>query len=127
MAEGIAKSAPVSSAPSTPTFTKGETLGGTLAWEGVPVDVIRMFNVEIGTVHQKDIEKLKDICSWADSKCEEKTIGNIMQKISTLERQLGSPALSEKRWDKIWNWVKISKQIDDLDKRRESLRGMVWR
>lgn len=127
MSEGIAKSATTVATVQSPAFTKSDTYAGALAWDGVPVDVFRMFSAEIGTLPTKEIGKLKDICDWAGSKCEEVTIGNIMQKISSLESQLGSPAIGEKRWDKMWNWVKINKQIDDLKKRQESLRGMTWR
>lgn len=120
---GLAKSAEVAT-PSTVTQSPTNTAvqGAMMEWEGVPIDLYRQFNVELGTVPGKEIAKLKDIYEWAKTKCEEPTIGNILQRINSIENQLGSPALGDKRWDKIWNWVKISRQMDDLDKRREALR-----
>lgn len=99
---------------------------GTISYNGVPVDVFRMFNADIGTVDEKDIGKMNDICKWASSKCEDLTIGNMMQKISSLERQLGSPHIGQNRWDKMWNWVKMNNTIEDLRKRQDSMRATLW-
>jgi hypothetical protein len=96
---------------------------GIMQWEGVPVDILRYFDMELGTTPQKDVGKLKDVFEWAKDKCkDEPSMGNIMQKISILENQLGAPAIDEKRFSKMWVWVKMSKHIDDLEKRREALR-----
>jgi hypothetical protein len=120
---GLAKTAeqPKKETPQEPTPALSEAMG-TIEWAGVPVDLFRFFNVDLGTTPQDDIKELKDIYDWAKLKCDEPTIGNILQKISSLETQLGSPNLGEKRFSKMWVWVKMSKQIDDLDKRREALR-----
>ena len=95
-------------------------------WEGVPIDIYRNFSIEIGTLPKKETRKLKDIYEWAKTKTDEPTMGNILQKINTLERELGSPAIDQKRYDKIWEWIKFSLAIDDLEKRREALRGKKW-
>ena len=94
--------------------------------EGVPVDVFRMFGVEMGSVPTKHIEQLRDITSWAKSKCSEPTIGNILQKISTIKSQLGSPALNEKSYSKVYQFVKMQKTIEELQKRQDALRGAQW-
>lgn len=92
-------------------------------WEGIPIDVFRSFGIEMGTIPTKEIEQLRDITSWAKSKCDEPNIGNILQKISSLRSQLGSPAANEKSYNKIWQFVKMQKAIDEMTKRQDSLKG----
>ena len=114
----------IKSAPVQPTaqVTSSEMLSGDLSFAGIPVDIYRHFGVEIGHVEDKDVGKLKDILAWAKAKCEEPTMGNVLSRISSLENQLGQPELGQRRYDKMWNWVRLSRSIDDLDKKRESLR-----
>jgi hypothetical protein len=119
----IAKSAPAPEVTVKVEPTQAtESSYSNFQWMDVPIDVYRQFSIELGTIPEREVGKIKDIYEWAKSKCDEPTIGNIMQKISSLEQQLGSPALGHQRYDKLWNWVKITKQIDDLDKRRDALR-----
>jgi len=115
--ERIAKSATVATSIETPTFTKTE---GTLLYKEVPIDVFRAFEMEMSKVNDREIDRLKDIFSWA--KKDSETLGDAMQKISRLEHQLGSPAIGETRYNKIWLWVKLQNQKDDLDKRQDTLR-----
>jgi len=88
----------------------------------LPLDIYRVFNEDIVNIKEKDVDKLTDIFEWAKRKCEEPTIGNIISVISNLENKLGAPALNEKRYYKMWRYVKLSKHIDDLDKEREALK-----
>jgi hypothetical protein len=91
-------------------------------FDGVPIDCYRYFSIDLGSQSDKELKKIKDIYEWSKSKCDEPTIGNIVEKISKLEKQLGAPRIGEKSWDKVWQWVKLSRNIDDLDKQRETLR-----
>lgn len=115
----LAKSAEVTPIPQTTPLSQSD---GTLQWEGVPVDLYRMFSLEMGTLPQKDISQLKDIYEWAKTKCDEPTIGNVLQKLSRLENELGAPSLGEHRFTKMWTFAKMSKQIEEIDKRRDALR-----
>ena len=108
--------------PTQPVPSPSEPLSTTMAWEGVPIDVYRFFGLDFSSP-DTEIEKVRDIYLWASDKNEEKTIGNILSTISSLEHQLGSPSIRMKRYDKLWQWVKMSKNIDDLTKARESLIG----
>jgi len=109
----------VSQAPLSPGIVN-------MAWEGVPIDFFRYFNILLGTVPDKEIGQLKDIFEWAKSKCDEPNMGNVLQKISSLENTLGSPNLGEKRFKKIWMWVKMTKHMDDIDKQRKALEKGRW-
>jgi hypothetical protein len=119
---GLLKSVPV---PETqvPIQAKAPTdISNATTWEDVPIDIFRHLSIDLGTIEKKEVGKIKDIYQWAVGKCDEPTMGNILNKWNTLENQLGSPAINEKRWDKAWRFVKIQRQIDDLHKRQEVLR-----
>jgi len=91
-------------------------------YDGIPIDIARYFNEDVFNLPNKEKDKVVDIYNWAKERVgSEGTLGDVMMRISTLERQLGSPALGEKRYDKMWNWVKLSFNIEDLDKRRKAL------
>lgn len=97
----------------------------TVEWKGVPIDIYRYFGLDLGTVEKKTIEKISDIFVWALEKSEEKTVGNALQKIQTLETTLGVPHFNETRYDRLYNWITIQRQIDELRKRQDSLKGRV--
>ena len=63
----------------------------TYEWEGIPVDIIRFFNVDMTSVTEKETGRLRDIYDWA--KEGEETIGDVLQKISRIVNPLGAPAL----------------------------------
>jgi hypothetical protein len=90
-------------------------------WQGIPIDCLRHFNIELGTIPQKDLDQVKEIVSWAKSKCDEPTIGNILQQISKIQNTLGVPALNEKSYSKVWRFCTLQKHIDEMRKRQESL------
>ena len=95
-------------------------------WQGIPLDVIRHFGVELNNIPTKDLEQLKGITEWAKSKTDEPTIGNILQKISSIQRQVGYPALNEKSYTKVFQFVKMQRVIDEMTKRQDALRGARW-
>jgi len=94
----------------------------TMTWEDVPIDVFRHLSIDLGTVQTKEVGKIRDIFNWAKERCEDPTMGNILLRISNMENKLGAPARDEKRWDKMWRFIKLQKQIDDLGKRQHALR-----
>lgn len=96
-------------------------------WEGVPVDVFREFQVEMSNVPAKDIEQLREITAWAKSKVDEPTVGNVLQQIARLRRELGTPAYNERGYQRVWQFVKMQKAIDEMTKRQNSLKtGERW-
>lgn len=96
-------------------------------WAGIPVDVFRHFNAPMEATPIKDIEMLKDITAWAKSKTsDEPSIGNVLQQISKIQRQLGSPAINEKSYAKVHQFIKMQRVIDEATRRQESLRSSPW-
>ena len=123
----IAKSAPQSVPLSTNQLNHSvpDAGGGSFEYNGVPVDVYGFFGVEFDSLDAKDIGKLREIYSWA--KEESDTLGDAMEKIARIERQIGYSGL-DKRYDRVWNWVSITNKMKDLDKRRNALKrtSVLW-
>ena len=88
---------------------------------GVPVDIYNYFGVSLNT-GEREVNKLKVITDWAKSETEGGTDGDMMLKISQLERHLGSPDGLQKRYDKLFNYCKMAMYSKELNKKMEALR-----
>jgi hypothetical protein len=97
-----------------------------MVYDGLPLSISDYFNVDTFKLDQKEKERMNEIYLWAKSKTPEGTMGDIMTKISTLERQLGATAIGDKRMDKMWRWVKLANRIEDLEKERTALERQRW-
>jgi hypothetical protein len=113
----LAKTATNIATPVESTAT--DTSSQSMNFDGIPLDFYRLFSIDLGTIPTKEVDKLKTIYEW--SKDGSETMGDMMQKVSRLESQLGSPAINEKRYDKMVRYIKMSKAIGDLEKQRDSL------
>jgi hypothetical protein len=113
----IAKSSP----SSTPTPSVAPSIaplqGQTYMHDGVPVDIFRHFNIPMDMADNKQKEMLREIAGWA---FEGESIGDGLQKIRNLERKLGMAGYRE-TYSKVWQWIKLQKQVDELSKRQNSL------
>jgi hypothetical protein len=112
----IAKSTPTTSEPVSLRPT-APLSGQTYLHDGVAVDIYRHFNVQMETADSKTKDMLKDVSEWA---FEGESIGDGLQKIRNLERKLGMSGYRE-TYSKVWNWIKLQKQVDELTKRQNSL------
>ena len=63
---------------------------------------------------------MADVYKWAKVKAENGNLGDVLSKISSLDIKLGVGHLTEKKIDKLWNWVKISNQINELETKRNA-------
>lgn len=75
------------------------------------------FNVESATDAQK--EKMATIFDYFAE--ESKNLGDLMYKMRILESRLGSPAVGESRLQKMYNYVRITKDIKDKEQQRDAL------
>lgn len=93
-------------------------------WSGIPIDLIRHFGVELGQIPAKDLEILKDISSWTKTKGGiELSIGDRLQELSKIQRELGAPRLNEKSYAKVHQFMKMQRIIDEMRNRQDSLKG----
>ncbi len=75
------------------------------------------FNVEDVT----DAQRAKFEVIWKHFSDEADSVGDLMYKLRQLENRLGSPAIGESRLTRLHSYVKISAQIKDSEKQRDSL------
>ena len=86
-------------------------------FDGVPFEVYRYFNVSPSEAKREEIKQIKDVFSWANK---DKThISDSLFSLRQLENKLGSPSIGETRYSKIWNWVRVSNIVDDLQTERD--------
>ena len=116
---GLAKSAPQPVvAAETPAVVISD---GIMSFNGLPLSVSDYFNVDAFSLDDKDRARLTKVYTWAKQKVPEGGMGDVMSKISELERQLGAASIGEKRSDRLWRWCKLAARIDDLEKERTAL------
>ena len=113
----IAKSSPSSTPITSAPISVAPLSGQTYMHDGVPVDIFRHFNLPMEMSDNKQKDMLRDISSWA---FEGESIGDGLQKIRNLERKLGMAGYRE-TYSKVWQWIKLQKQVDELSKRQNSL------
>lgn len=120
----LAKSAPVASpVQSTPSLSLSD---GVMVYNGLPLSVPNFFNVDAFKASETETNRMNEIFSWVKNKVPEGTMGDIITKISELERQLGATVVGESRIDKMWRWTKLSHKIEDLEKERNALERRRW-
>ena len=85
----------------------------------VPVDIYRFFGIDLGTAEGKQLDKLKEISEWTFGDVE--TLGDGMSKLKELEIKMGSPKMGQNREDRIHNYIKLQRNINDLIQRQEAL------
>lgn len=90
-------------------------------YRGVPIDIIKFFDMDITEVDGKRREHLSTISKWAFNEVE--TLGHGMKRLRDLEIKLGSPRADQSRVDKIYNWVRFQEKIEDLKLRQEAVSG----
>ena len=117
---GLAKSAPQ---PVVAVETPSAVVvsDGIMSFNGLPLSVADYFNVDIFSLDETQKNRLTEVYTWAKNKVPEGGMGDVMSKISELERQLGATSIGEKRSDRLWRWCKLASRIDDLEKERTAL------
>ena len=120
---GIAKSAETQE--SVQEISVPAKLDSTFHYDGVPVDLYSFFSISPETVDFKDKDRLKDIYEYSKSQTTDPTIGNIMHGIRKLSDKIGITGF-DKQHTKMWNWIKLTNRMKDLDKRRQALERMTW-
>lgn len=121
MAERITRSNEAQNEEAQPIQHVTTSGSGDIRWEGVPIDVFRFFSVDLHSADTKTLDKLRAITAWAKESAE--TRGDMLLNLRDLEIQLGQPRGDQTRYDKMWNWISIQTQINELRKKQEGLSG----
>lgn len=93
----------------------------TYDYDGIPIDILRFFNIDLGNIENKVKDQLVAVSKWAFNGVE--SLGDGMKKLRDLEIKLGSPRMDETRYGRLFNWVRFESQIQDLKKRQEAVSG----
>lgn len=108
---------PASSAPATkPASEPQPTL-----FNGVPLELMEFFTLDMKDLNDSTARKINDIYTFLKPKV--KSMGELLMEIRRVERKIGAPALTETRYGKVWNWLKLSNRINDLEKQRKAYEG----
>ena len=117
----LAKAAPVPQSETTPAEPSPTPRYSSFEYDGIPIDVYQMFGMPMEKSTKQGREELKDIYNWASEGIEDKTLGNVMSRIDALELALGTPRAGETRRGRLWGWLKLKRQINDMTKRQRVL------
>ncbi len=105
----LAKSAPQTTTETPPKTTTKEPVSIFSTEEKPHMEFYRYFNLNPIEV---DDAQLNKVYKWANQ--ESKSISDALRKTRSLESKLGVPKLGETRLTKLYNWIRISEQINDL-------------
>ena len=86
-------------------------------FEGIPFEVYRFFNITPSSTEANDIKQIKEVYKWSAK--DSTGIGDIMSKMRNLEMKLGSPGVGETRYNKMYNYIRVSNIVDSLHRERE--------
>lgn len=101
-------------------ITEHSTPQTTFSYDGLPLDIYVFFNSSFDNSSPRDRDKMRDIYEYSSGKHEKPVLGDILQTMRDIESKLGYSGY-DRKLDKVWNWVRLSRYTDDLDKRRRAL------
>lgn len=108
--------------PETPKLSSSN---GEFNYMGVPVDMFRYFNVDLGKESQAKLEKIDFINGWLKEKSE--SIGDRLMELRRIENKLGMSG-TDSRVDKIYRYMRLSSNMQEMEKRMKAMeqRGGDW-
>lgn len=118
--EGLAKSAP-SNAPVTVNISKESPAISAMMLDGAPIELYNYFDVEYSNTPDKDKKQLREIFDLIKS--ETGDMAGVFKKLTDVSIKLGAPSFNETKHGKVWSYLKIASQINELQNRQELLRN----
>ena len=117
---GLAKSAPTALPQEPKAVIKQDMVAPEQTWNAVPMDVYRYMNVDFFDASDKNLGELKDIYDYAKTRSNGMP-GDIIQKLDEIKNRLGEPEIGTSRLSQLSNYVRIQRNITDLQKQRRAL------
>jgi len=111
----LAKSVPQPTPPPQPPQPQAPAVTNVTGFEGIPFEVYRFFNVAPSNLESNDFKQIKEVYKWAESE----GLGDSLYKLRTLEMKVGAPSVGETRYTKLYNWVRVSNIVSNLERERE--------
>lgn len=86
--------------------------------ELVPPDVYDYFGVSLRTLSTQEKQQIVDLFKYFNGISN--NLGDAITEIAELERRLGTPHATERRFNRVYNWVKIQQRINSLEKQKQA-------
>lgn len=98
---------------------------GEFNYLGVPVDMYRHFNLDLGKASQAKLEKIDFINGWL--KQTQESVGDRLMELRRIESKLGMSGM-DSRIDRVWQYMRLSSNMKEMEKRMKSMeqRGGDW-
>lgn len=122
--QGLAKSPPTL----TPTVAKEPITATEVSvpsWQGVPMDIYKFMNIDFFDSSEKHQAELKDIYEYAKGRSNGLP-GDMIQKIEELQNRLGEPSIGTSRLAQLTNYIRVVRNISDLNKQKKALERKSW-
>jgi len=119
----------MSKSPETPVSEKveiqqsGPVKDPVLKHEGIPMDMLHHFNVDIESITDVAKKQLSEVYEMLDGN--EMELSDFLEKLRSLENRLGQPSHTETRYGKIWHWAKIQNRIKGLQKQQRAMEDRI--
>lgn len=81
----------------------------------VPVQLQSFFHIE--NPSKEEMQQLETVWDFFDGKTEVEKLYQVKQ----LENRLGTPNIGETRFSKVYEYVKLTRQIRDMEKLRDAI------
>jgi len=95
-------------------------------YEQVPVFIYQQFGLDLAKTDPKTRTELRELYNWVSEEIPEdkRTPGNITSHIASLQRRFGQPNVFEPAYRKVHTYLALTRNIKDMQKRREALAGL---
>lgn len=87
--------------------------------DGFPTEFIAYFNVSPNNLTDVSKRQLTEIYEFIKS--DEKSMGDILKELRATESKFGSTTYEETRFSRLWHYMKLTRQIIDLEKQKEAM------
>jgi len=108
MADGISVQPKVATEPTTQSY----------AFDDIR-PIAGMLGLDTHALQDSDKANLKQIYDFVRGDAKEMTELELLSKVRALEQRLGLTSLGERRVDKLYRYVKLQSQIDNLSAQRD--------
>ena len=122
--EGLAKSAPQQVAPKPTSPITQESIAPAM-WNEIPMDIYKFMNIDFFDSSEKHQSELKDIYEYAKGRSNGMP-GDMIQKIEELQNRLGEPSIGTSRLAQLTNYIRVVRNISDLNKQKKALERKSW-
>ncbi len=122
--QGLAKSPTITVASKPVAPITQEALAPAM-WNEVPMDIYKFMNIDFFDSSEKHQAELKDIYEYAKGRSNGMP-GHMIQKIEELQNRLGEPSIGTSRLAQLTNYIRVVRNISDLNKQKKALERKSW-